>query len=334
MVIFEYLGTKNKKETIQLIGWIMGGVLAAIGAIAINERAKAQIENNKLIEKGHIDERFKTVVEHFGNPATRQASYYGFYQLAKNHKHLRESIFNILCSHLREETGTDEYKEKAKERPTENIQSLLDVLFRFEHVFDGFKADLPGIYLSGANLENACMKNANFEKANLATVNFFNADLENAYFSETNLQSADFQKAGLQETYFWKANLQNANLQGNNLQEIVFIEADLQYAKFQGANLQRASFQGANLEYANFQRAKLIRAAFSVANLQHVKFWDASLQAADFRIANLKYTDFSEANLQYANFTDSKNMSSAMIKHATIDENTILPEGISHPSRE
>ena len=70
-------------------------------------------------------------------------------------KDLPKIIFDILCSHLRQETSTDEYKEKAKERPTENIQSLLDILFKseFKSIFDGFEVYLSRTHLLNADLD-------------------------------------------------------------------------------------------------------------------------------------------------------------------------------------
>ena len=79
----------------------------------------------------------------------------------------------------------------------------------------------PGCNLSGANLQNADLDEANLQGANLQNANLQNADLE-------------------------EANLQGANLQGANL-----IRADLEKANLQSANLQQASLQRADIEGAN-----------------------------------------------------------------------------------
>ena len=251
-------GADKKIKALEFIGFGIGGILAAIGAIAINRRANAQIDNNKLIEKGHIQEQFKTATEHLGQPGTRIAAYYEFCQLAKNHKNLRKIIFNILCSHLREETSTNEYKEKAKKRPTENIQSLLDILFKseseFQDTFNNFPIYLPRTHLVNANLEDACMILVNFE----------------------------------------------------------------------GANLQYANFGHAGLQYANFGHA----------DLQNASFWKANLQGISSRNANLREADLQGANLQGTSIFGAKNITNEMIAAAIIDEKTLLPKGISHPSRE
>ena len=301
----EWIGANNKIETLKFIGVGIGGILAAIGAIAINRRAdaqvesaKAQVETNQLMEKGHINERFKTAAEHLGKPETQITAYYEFCQLAKNHKKSRKIVFNILCAHLRKETSTAEYKEIAKERPAENIQSLLDILFKpefeFKDIFEEFDADLPRTHLLSANLKNVCMKNARFTKANLQNAYFYKSYLQNARFINTNLQNTDF----------WDTNLQNAD----------FTLAKLQDAHFRNhTNLQNAILYG--------------------ANLQGAIFWDTNLQNADFTLAKLQDADFRDTNLQGANLSSARNMTSEMIQCAIIDEYTKLPAGISHPSR-
>ena len=292
----EWIGANNKIEALKFIGVGIGGILAAIGAIAINRRAdaqvksaRAQVKNNELIEKGHIQEQFKTATEHLGKPETQIAAYYEFCQLAKNHEYLRQIIFNILCAHLREETRTDAYKEKAKEYPIENIQNLLDILFKLEHIFDEFHAHLPRVHLLNANLKDSCIKNADFMHANLKYTNFYKADLKDARFMNTNLH----------------------------------------YAVFVGADLRVANFSGAELKGANFINSHLEDAKFCFAQLQSADFLDVNLQNANFLGAKLQNT-----KLQGADLSSARNMTSEIIQCAIIDEYTKLPAGISHPSRE
>jgi uncharacterized protein YjbI with pentapeptide repeats len=96
----------------------------------------------------------------------------------------------------------------------------------------------PGCNLSGANLQNADLEEANLRGANLQGANLQNADLEQANLQDANLQQANLSDADLQE-----ANLQNANLQNANLRS-----ADLEDANLQGTNLDGANLQGADLE--------------------------------------------------------------------------------------
>ena len=68
------LETKGKPDALRLIGWGMGGVLAAIVALALNRRAAA-------MEKGLIEERFKAATQGLADkqPSVRIAAFYQFY---------------------------------------------------------------------------------------------------------------------------------------------------------------------------------------------------------------------------------------------------------------
>ena len=210
------LGTNDKKETIQFIALGIGGTLAAIGAVAFSRRANAQMENNKLIEKGYIDERFKSATENLGNSDTivRISAFYQFYYLAKNHPDVsfRNHIFDILCAHLRNMTSKNTYRgyeDQGKIKPTEECQTLLNVLFKpeDEYVFNKFRANLQSVYLFGADLEGA-----NLSNAILLYANFTCARLSDANFTDANLACADFTDAYLDHAIFHRSHLMDAKL--------------------------------------------------------------------------------------------------------------------------
>ena len=210
------LGTNDKKETIQFIALGIGGTLAAIGAVAFSRRANAQMENNKLIEKGYIDERFKSATENLGNSDTivRISAFYQFYYLAKNHPDasFRNNIFDILCAHLRNMTNKKtyrKYEDQGKIKPTEECQTLLNVLFKpeDEYVFNKFRANLQSVYLVNADLEEA-----NLSNAILSYANFTYARLAEANFTDANLVCADFTDAYLDHAIFHRSNLMDTKL--------------------------------------------------------------------------------------------------------------------------
>ena len=56
----------------------------------------------------------------------------------KTLKNLRRTVFDILCAHIRQTTRENEYREKHRSKPSEEIQSLLTLLFVQRHaVFKG-----------------------------------------------------------------------------------------------------------------------------------------------------------------------------------------------------
>ena len=302
MAVGDWLGTKSKKtETLKFIGLGMGGILAAIGAVAINRRAeaqtessKAQVEHNKLIEKGHIDERFKSATENLGHDSAnvRIASYYQFYYLAKEKEEdFRHSIFEILCSCLRSmPRKTSHLTEKdGKERPRAECQTLLNILVHphYHEVFDGFEPDLRRVclidtYLWGANLLGANLSNADLSNTQLCRADLFYA----------NLSGANLSNANLSETNLSEANLSGANLSG----------ADLSGAHLSEANLSGANLSGANLTYANFRNSILKDANLTNVKIDGFRLNDTRFPSVDFGQANLINSKFIGAILPRANF--------------------------------
>ncbi len=197
--IFMYFtGAETKLEIIKLIGWGMSGIIATLVVFGFLQRAAALEGQNTINGKGHTQECFRAAIEHLSNKndLIRIASFYEFQRLAKIETYLRKPIFDILCVYLRKTTKNDGYQKK-QIKPTEEVQILLNVLFKPNYkgkfIFADIGADLEKVYLQGANLQHADLRYAN-------------------------LQDAQLQDAQLQETKLQNANLQGANLQGVNLQ--------------------------------------------------------------------------------------------------------------------
>ena len=70
---------------------------------------------------------------------------------AEDTENLRQTVLDILCAHIRQTTGESKYREAHRSKPSEEIQSLLTLLFVQEHeVFKGYHIDLQGSWLNGA----------------------------------------------------------------------------------------------------------------------------------------------------------------------------------------
>ena len=177
--IARFLGTNHtlpfKKETILFIAYGMGGVVAAIVAVAIIIRADAQARNNELIEQGHINDRFQHAAVNFRHKKRRAriTSFHQFYYLAKGNNDLRERVFDILFAHLRHITSGQFYNNDTKEaRLTDECQALLNVLFksRDKSVFSGFPINLQNARLTKMDLSNMNLSNANLQEIQLKDV--------------------------------------------------------------------------------------------------------------------------------------------------------------------
>ncbi len=109
-----------------------------------------------------------------------------------------------------------------------------------------------------------------------------------AHLEEANLEEANLKWGNLFGIFFNKANLKRANLEGINSQEADWIEAKLNDANLYKANLSWSNFTGAKLKRACLIGAKLEHARFNGANLKEAKLTEANLKEADLRGANLK----------------------------------------------
>ena len=151
--IFNLLGVSKKEqpkyEALKFLGISMGGILVALQALmsykrakAMEETAKAQADAVLKAEDGLRQERLKNAIEHLGydSDSVRMGGAYELFHLAEDNKDLRKTAFDILCAHIRQTTSEGEYQEKHKSKPSEEIQSLLTLLFVQSHeIFKGFQ---------------------------------------------------------------------------------------------------------------------------------------------------------------------------------------------------
>ena len=202
------LGIINKEKIITMLAFGIGGCLTALGAMALIWRAKVADESNIL-------ERFNAATGHLasGRAGARTAAFYEFYHLSKNDQEMEKLVFNTLCAHIRQITTALDYR--GTERPTEEIQTLLELLFTKKI---GVKDSLKDVsenmpedddndkdykdYVFNtlwANLQRAKLKGANLYKARLVKARLQGTDLSNADLEKANLSGAKLQGADLSE---------------------------------------------------------------------------------------------------------------------------------------
>ena len=285
-----------KYEVLKFLGIGMGGILVALQALMSYKRAKAmedtakaqadaanaqadaaqaQARANEHTEQGLRQERLKNAIEHLGDErdSVRLGGAYELFHLAEDTKDLRKTALDMLCLHIRQTTGENEYQEKHESKPSEEVQSLLTLLFVQNHeVFKGLQINLQGSWLNGANL-----REARLAKAVLSGTYLRGCDLHRAY-----LHGADLHKAYLPGGTFSGAYLRGADLHEAHLQG-----ASLNWARLQGANLGGAHLQGALLYVAHLQGANLGEAHLQGVGLNGAHLQGANLDAACLQGANL-----------------------------------------------
>ena len=311
-IISNFLGVQDtqqssaKFEVLKFLGLAMGGTLVALQAfasykrsVAVENTAKAQVEANRHTEQGQRQERLKNAIEHLGSEeeSVRLGGSYELFHLVRpsDAKDLRQTVLDILCAHIRTKTtekkDQDSYQSKYQSKPSAEIQSLLNLLFREkEAVFRGLHIDLQDSWLNGADL-----REARLSEAVLTGVYLQGANLRKA-----RLQWADLQRAQLQDALLPAARLQGAFLQHARLQGASLEDASLQYADLQNASLNNAHLDAAQLQGANLEQTRLKGARLGEAWLQGADLWNAQLQGANLWDARLQGANLWNAQLQGA----------------------------------
>ena len=250
----------KKYDVLKVIGYCVAGVVSIWLAWAANKRANAidatakeQAKATKNTEAGQRQERLKNAIEHLGHgsDSVRMGGAYELFQLAKDteDEDLRQTVMDILCAHIRQTTGEDKYKEKHETKPSEEIQSLLTLLFIDKHnIFKGCPINLQGSYLNGATLSRARLNKADLRQAQLQGANLSMAQLQEASLNEAHLRGSDLSGAKLQVS-----NLTDAHLQGATLWQAQMQGTKLLHAQLEGASLWAAQLQGSILVFAQLQ---------------------------------------------------------------------------------
>ncbi len=174
---FELVGVGQKYEVLKFLGIGMGGILFALQALASHRRAKAmedaanqQAKATRNIDQGQRQERLKNAIEHLGHnsDSVRLGGAYELFHLAEDNPELCLTVLDILCAHIRRTTSENEYREMHNSKPSEEVQSLLTLLFVQEHgVFTNLPVNLQGSWLNGAELSGTELRLADLSEAHL-----------------------------------------------------------------------------------------------------------------------------------------------------------------------
>jgi len=146
--------------------------------------------------------------------------------------------------------------------------------------------DLSGADLSGADLQRAEVNECSFKGANLS-----GADLSYAVMWECDLSGADLSGATMTETDLMLGNLSNANLSNANLTGVSFLSANLQGANLSGANLGVSESYREGSLAADLSEADLTGANLSGANLTGVRYNNKTIFPKGFDRSSLEASE-------------------------------------------
>lgn len=343
--ISPYLGLSKKNATLTFLGIGMGGILLALQAVIANRRAKAmenaanaQAKANQNTERGQRQERFKNAIEHLGHQSVsvRLGGAYELFHLAEDTEDedtdFRQTILDILCAHIRQTTGGRKYREDYPSKPSEEVQSLLALLFVQEHeAFKGCRINLQGSWLNGANLKKARLQGSNLVEAYLQGTELQEAKLHGANLVKASLQEAELGGAHMHGARLEKAHLQRAILEHARLHGVDLVEAKLQVAylhkaQLQGTSLMEARLQGADLSFAHLGGIHYQDLGMPFA--EHIRHWigrESELHAAIFE-GGLSREDVDSFVEGLLNENAKKDLREKLEHHIGMPESNELPE--------
>ncbi len=261
-----------------------GAIMVGIGSIIAAYRiSRAHFQANR-------EAIFNQAVTHLGNTdsaSARLGGIYGLYNLLDLEPKRLRSVAEILCAHLRETTQEKEYIKKYEKIPSNEVQSLLNVLSEINKKFKRPDPDIPLLdlskaYLFGANLDNMDLRGANLWRAQLQEVSLLGTRLQGACLLYAQLQGAHLWNTQLQGANLWNTQLQGANLWNAQLQGVSLWHAKLQGANLQGAQLQGADLQGAQLQGAFSKKAMVGKDDNLEERINQVRGKDTSLETTLF----------------------------------------------------
>ena len=219
---------------------------------------------------------------------------------------------------------------------------------------DLFQKYLKNELLTGVNISNLEIKEANLEKAS-----FSNSSLQKIQFKDkANLVNTDFRDSTLNNVSFENAECENINFSGCKLINVrfnthmkldraIFTNADLSgmgelgpqdkegerikfsHANFSRANLTHQDIFNASFEFADFSNARLIdsKIGSSAQKKENTVFAYADMEKVDLLRCIIARCDFQNANLNNASFTYAKisdvNFSECRLNSANFSESQI-----------
>jgi uncharacterized protein YjbI with pentapeptide repeats len=288
IVVFLFAGNINQSnsanlETAKFIAYLIGVLLLVWQIILTNRRTKAVEEtarsavmNSNLAEKSLVQDRFKCAIEHLGSnqDAVNLGAIYTLHQLAKDNLDLRKTVFEILCSYVREITSQESYKERCL--TSNKIQSILNLLIMDENERYVYESFLNTLDLRGSFLYKASLSKANLIQAKLIGVNLSKAELSSANLEEADLTGAVLEGANMPWTNLLGARLLGVNMDGSNLQSAIMKNLSIKDAIFsrtdlRGIDFQHADFNNVNLTNANLAGSDLRQGSFKDTSFEGVK---------------------------------------------------------------
>lgn len=278
---------------------ILAGSVGLIALYFTYQRTEAIIDQTENGRRQIIVEQFKNAIDQLGNDKNSVVlgGVHTLHYLACHYpEEYRKTVFDILCSFIREETSKQDYISRGmawfylKQCGPTNTSLSGEEKIKYEAILESSKDKLlvspntvqtivtllfcgklkNGVYKGlTASLNGSCLIRCNMSNLDLSF-----ADLSNCRLEMATLDNACMTGATLTGAYLHRASLCKAHLEG----------AKLLCAKLDGANLSHAHLEGADLLSASLRRTTLCGAHCEGAELTSAQIDDRT----NFKKASLR----------------------------------------------
>jgi Pentapeptide repeats (8 copies) len=242
--------TENDVRSTLLQG--LAGLFLAAGlyftAQTLRHNRESAARTFELEREGQITERFTRAIDQLGNEKldVRLGGIYALERIAWDSDRDHEPIVEILTAFLREHADKtrgspgDPSKPPSFENSRADVTAALEVIGRRADRGERHQLDLRRIQVKGAHLEDANLRKALLNGAELQWTHLQGADLFEAILSDADLRFSDCRGADLRDTYLDDAKLDDVRWGGALLDDARLHGASYDRSKLSAEQLARA----------------------------------------------------------------------------------------------
>lgn len=241
-----------ENEARKTLAQIILGIFGFFAGLLTWWRTRLQDKQVRIMEQGHITDRFTKAVEQLGkmdgdkpNLEVRVGGIYALERIAADSERDHWPIMEILTAYIRRNAPAPTAEDERTPLPNHqraDIQAILLVLGRRETTRDKFR-----IPLHGTDLRSLHLNNCNFSNSFLILARLDNANLQQADLSGASLMDAKLDGAHLQEAILTDSKLIKASLKSAQLARAILRNTNCTGADFTGADLSDTDLMGAAL---------------------------------------------------------------------------------------
>jgi|GEM_PF-2665464 len=259
-----FAGNKSvnaKGEFLKIILQTCGGVIIILGAYQSLKIVDSMNNNNKLVEKGNIAERFKDAITMLENENvnTCLGGIYSLDNIANDNKEYRSQVFNILIAFINNKTQnlspweSLSIEERFRNKPRIEVITAIKVIFSKDNkLYDELSGELKNSKLYGGNYDDL-----NFSNCSFTNVEIQNSSFRKTFFVNCNIIRTDYTYSQIINTDFTGSKIYKSILECCFFTFSHFTASRIQRTSFMCSNINEADFQGSILHACNFDGARL-----------------------------------------------------------------------------